>query len=208
MNSTRSKYIHPSAVIGYQPRHLQGSVPWELGLDDHTVSLPDAVYVGPFAAIGAGAQIGYGCVIDAYCRVEPLASIGVDSLILYRGTVGVSARVGSRCVIGGSVSENTIVEDECTSLGKLIHTHWDSFASWDGREEEEPSPVVRRRSFIGHDALIVGGIEIGPLAYVCAGAICTRSVPPYHIACGVNKVVHYSQWPGQLAANPLFQQKL
>jgi acetyltransferase-like isoleucine patch superfamily enzyme len=147
-------------------------------------------------------------VVDAYCRVEPLARVGEDSLVLYRETVGVGAEVGKRCVIGGSVSEYTIIEDDCTSFGRLIHTHWDSMSSWDYRDEPEPSPIVRRRSFIGHDALVIGDIEIGPLAYICAGATITRSVPPHHIASVVNKITHFSQWPGRLARKPMFQRSV
>ncbi|MCC6910340.1 MAG: hypothetical protein IT430_20590 [Phycisphaerales bacterium] len=207
MNGTRSKYVDPSAVIGYAPRFLQGARPWALESigPEGAVHLPEAVYVGPFAAIGAGALIGNGCVIDAYCRVEPLAKLGEDSVVLYRGTVGVSAVVGKRCIIGGSVSENTIVEDDCTSLGKLIHSHWDSMSPWDDRDDPEASPIVRRRSFVGHDALVIGGIEIGPSSYVCAGATVTRSVPQQHIVYGVNKIVHFSQWRGKLAQNPIFR---
>lgn len=210
MKPARAKYVDPTAVIGYPPRFLQGAIPWELeGLEDaRAVQLPDAVYIGPFAAVGGGAVIGNGCVVDAYCRVEPLARLGEDSLVLYRGTIGVRASVGQRCVVGGSVSENTIVEDDTTSFGKLIHTHWDSVSSWDFRDEVEPSPIVRRRSFIGHDAIVIGGIEIGPFAYVCAGAIVTKSVPPYHIASGVNTVTHFKDWPGKLRDNPLFKFEL
>lgn len=206
MTTPAAKYVHPTAVIGYPPRFLQGAVAW--AVEDHEesgVALPETVYVGPFAAIGDGASIGRGCVIDAYCRVEPFAVLGDDTLVLYRGTVGVKATIGKRCVIGGSVSEHTIVSDDCTSLGKLIHTHWDSVSSWDFREEAEPSPVLRHHSFVGHDALVIGGVEIGPFAYVCAGAIVTRSVPPYHIASGTNEIVHYTAWSGRLAANPLFR---
>lgn len=206
MRPARAKYIDASAVVGYQPRYLQGAVPWELDrAREVKVDLPDAVYVGPFAAIGVGAVIRNGCVIDAYCRIEPFAELGEDTLVLYRGTVGVMARVGSRCVIGGSVSENTVVEDDCTTLGKLIHSHWDSASPWDFRQEDEPSPVIRRRSFVGHDAMVIGGVEVGPFSYICAGAIVTRTVPPYHIACRTNEVVHYSEWPGRLRENPLFR---
>lgn len=208
MTTHPAKYIDPTAVIGYSPRFLQGAVPWVIDenlQESRRIDLPEAVYIGPFAAVGAGATIGRGCVIDAYCRVEPFAVLGEDSLVLYRGTVGVRAIVGKRCVVGGSVSENTIVEDGSTSLGKLIHTHWDSASSWDFRDEDEPSPIIRRCSFVGHNALVIGGVEIGPFAYVCAGATVTRSVPPYHIASEVNKITHYKEWPGRLSENPLFK---
>jgi len=207
MIASPTRYIDPTALVGAPPRYLQGAVPWEeiVRRSDAVIALPEMIYVGPFATIGIGARLGAGCVIDAYCRVEPFAQLGRDVLVLYRGTVGVDAVVGDRCVIGGSVSERTIIEDDCRSFGRLVHTHADSAAPWDHRDDDEPSPVIRHNSFIGHDALVIGGIEIGPRAYVCAGATVTRSVPPFHIAFGVNRLRHYQQWTGRLAANPIFQ---
>lgn len=154
-----------------------------------------------------GTEIGEAVIIDAYCRVEALAKIGANSMVLYRGTIGVGASVGQWCVIGGSVSENTLIEDNVTSFGKLIHTHWDSASSWDYRPNAEPSPVVRSNSFVGHDARVIGEVEVGPNSYVCSGATVTRDVPPFHIASEVNKIIHYSEWEGKLKNNPIFENK-
>lgn len=202
-------FVHPTAVIGAPLRFLQGCQPWVPSeLDEaQNVALPEKIFVGPFASIGIGASIGKAVVIDAYCRVEPLAKIGDNSMVLYRGTVGVNATVGEWCVVGGSISENTVVEDYVTSFGKLIHSHWDSASSWDFRPDPEPSPVIRRRSFVGHDARVIGGVEVGPNSYVCAGATVTRSVPPFHIASGTNQIAHFSEWSGALRNNPIFAEK-
>lgn len=200
-------FVHPSAVIDAPLRFLQGCRRWETASTCANVELrlPERVFIGPHACVGVGASIGDGVVIDAYCRVEPHAVVGANSMILYRGTVGVNASIGEWCVIGGSVSENTVIEDYVTSFGKLIHTHWDSFSSWDFRDDPEPSPIIRKRSFIGHDSRVIGGVEIGPNAYVCAGATVTRDVPAFHIASGLNKIEHFSKWPGKLRDNPIFK---
>lgn len=60
--------------------------------------------------------------------------------------------------------------------------------------------------FIGFDAIVVGEITIGGSAYICAGSIVTRDVPPQHVVYGVNKVIPYSEWPGDLRHSPFFQQ--
>lgn len=72
----------------------------------------------------------------------------------------------------------------------------------------EPSPVIHEDSFVGHGALVIGGIEIGPRAYVCAGAVVTRNVPAYHIASSVNQIIHYTEWRGPLRDNPLFSEEV
>lgn len=200
-------FVHPTAILGAPVRYLQGCKPWDIGAipDQLDLKMPKKVFVGPYACIGVGAEIGEAVVIDAYCRVEPLARVGANSMVLYRGTIGVDASVGQWCVVGGSVSENTIIEDHVTSFGKLIHTHWDSASSWDFRPDAEPSPIIRSNSFVGHDARVIGGIEVGPNSYVCSGATVTRAVPPFHIASGVNKIIHYSKWVGNLRNNPIFE---
>ncbi|MEL6244380.1 MAG: DapH/DapD/GlmU-related protein [Pseudomonadota bacterium] len=199
------RFIHETAVIGCGPRFLQGGVKWELKDANNPPSLPKNVYIGPFAIVGNGAVLCEGVVVDAYCRVEPSAIMGKNTLLVYRGTVGVGAVVGEDCVIGGSVSEGTKVGNRVRSFGKLIHTHADSTQSWDFRESGEPSPEIGDDSFVAHGALIIGGVTVGPKAYVCAGAVITRNVPPNHIAYGNNQIVHYSKWEGGLRENPLFK---
>lgn len=203
-----ARSVHPTAIVGASLRHLQGAVSWDRHDLQQDVALPERIYIGPYAIVGVGARLGEGVVIDAYCKVDPGAVIGANSLILYRGTVGVDARVGESCVIGGSVSENTIVGDRCRSFGKLIHTHANSIKSWDFTDQPEASPVLHDDTFVGHDALVIGGIDIGPRAYVCAGSTVTRPVPAYHIASGINRIVHYTDWPGTLRDNPLFSEVL
>ena len=52
---------------------------------------------------------------------------------------------------------------------------------------------------------MAGKIEIGPHAYICAGAIITKSVPTGFIAFGKNEMVHHSQWKGKLGKSPIFE---
>ncbi len=205
MTNDKNFFIHETAIIGDGPRFLQSAVPWDLENIKEGVDLPKSIYIGPFAIIGHSVILGEGVVIDAYCRIEPLAEIGDNSLVLYRATVGVMAKIGRECVIGGSVSENTVVEDRSRSFGKLIHRHEDSTRSWDFCDHPEASPIIKQDSFVGHDATIIGGIKIGPFAYVCAGATVTRDVPPYHIARGNNEIIHKNDWSGKLKNNPIFK---
>lgn len=176
---------------------------WETGFDK--TSLPDEVHIGPYSSIGTGTRLGERVIIDAYCRIDIGVSIDADTLLLYRANVGAFASIGSNCVIGGSVSEGTKIGDYVRSFGLLIHSHTNSIAPWDDLPEPEPSPTIKKRSFIGHGALIIGGVVIGPNSYVCAGATVTRDVPPLHIASGTNQVIHFTKWRGELRDNPLFE---
>lgn len=197
-------YIDPTARLGFPIRPLQGFVSSTWRPEFKEPRLGERVYVGPFAIIGEGVTLGERVIVDAYCSLGRGAVIGDDTLIVYRANVGAQARIGKECVIGNIVSELCVIADRCKVFGRVIHKHEDSTISWDHHEEPEPAVTVEDDCFIGFDAIVAGGITIGPRAYVCAGSIVTKSVPPDHIAAGVNEIRHYSEWPGRLARNPLF----
>ncbi len=198
------RLIHKTAIIGAEFRMLEGFVrPTSLGTSIPPV-LAEDVWIGPFAMIGFGAILGDRVIIDAYGRVDINAQVGADTQLLYRGTIGAEVAIGTNCIVGGSVSEGTKVGNHCRTFGKLVHPHHDSTMSWDHHETSEPSVILHDHSFVGHDATVIGGVEIGPYAYVCSGALVTRSVPPDHIAFGVNQIVHHSEWKGKLRDNPIF----
>ena len=199
-----ARNIHSTAVVGNPLRWLQGCVPPD-SVEPATITLPESIYVGPFATIGEGVILGEGVVLDAYCSVEPYASIGTNSILIYRAWVGGDAKIGRDCVIGGFVPENAVIGDRCRVFGNLVHTHRDTTMSWDHHETPEPSVTVLEDSFVGFGATVAGGFSVGPRAYVCAGSIVTRPVPPDHIACGVNEICHFTAWHGQLRENPIFR---
>ncbi len=164
----------------------------------------DPVYIGPFVTIGEAVELGPRVIIDERCSVGRNTRIGADTLLIYAASVGGHTYIGSDCVVGNVISEHAVIGDRCRVFGRVIHKHEDSTISWDHHESPEPSVTIHDDSFVGFDAMVAGGLEIGPRAYVCAGAVVTRSVPPLHIAYGVNKLKHYTEWNGELAHNPLF----
>jgi len=106
-------------------------------------------------------------------------------------------------VIGGFISEGCVIGDRCRVFGQLVHKQVDTTQPWDEHEIPEPSVRIGDDAFVGFNALVIGGVDIGSRAYVAAGAIVTRSVPPRHIAYGINRVVPFSAWKGALANNPI-----
>jgi acetyltransferase-like isoleucine patch superfamily enzyme len=205
MSSQGDSYIDPTARIGFPLRPLQGFVTsnWQPDVAEPQIAGP--VYVGPFALIGEGVSLGERVIVEAFCSIGRGTRVGRDSLIIYRASVGGQARIGAECVIGNVVSEHCTIGDRCKVFGRIVHKHEDSTISWDHHPEPEPAVTIADDTFVGFDAIVAGGVTIGPRAYVCAGAIVTRDVPPLHIASGTNTVVHFSQWRGPLAQNPLFQ---
>jgi len=194
-------FIHDTAIIGAEFRYLQGGIK---SIDPKKYGppiLPKDLYIGPYAIIGLNCVLGEGVVIDAYCKIDPGARIDTNTLITYRATVAAGVSIGRDCIIGGNVSEQSVVGNNCRVFGKLVHKHLDSTISWDFHNLPEPGVTIHDNSLVGHDSTLIGGIEVGPNSYVCSGAIVTKNVPP------LNNIVHFSQWKGELANNPIFQNR-
>ena len=197
-------YIDETAKIKAKLRFLQGCIRLdENDYIDH--EFPDTLYIGPYSLIGEGVRLGNGVIIDAYCNIDSNVTIGNNTLVTYRASIGSDSIIGEDCVIGGFVPENCHIGNRCRIFGNLVHSHSDTTMSWDHHEIPEESVRIHDDSFVGFSAIVAGGFDIGPKAYVCAGAIVTRSVPPLHIASGNNKIVHYSKWKGNLKNNPIFK---
>jgi acetyltransferase-like isoleucine patch superfamily enzyme len=69
------------------------------------------------------------------------------------------------------------VEDNVTHFGETAHSYRipGSMEEWDN--SPQPSAIIRSRSVVGQNALIIGPVSIGPGAYVSAGEIVRCDVP-------------------------------
>jgi UDP-3-O-[3-hydroxymyristoyl] glucosamine N-acyltransferase len=207
MTASSSASIHPTAqiagtaAIGREFRPLLDGR--RLAVDRGTEVHADA-WIGEFTTIGQGATIGAASVIEDFASVGPRSVIGPRVVVTSRSTVGLGATVGPDCVINGFVCDNSQIGAGCKVSGELIHRQLDPSPGWDDPEAEEPAPMVGDGAFIGWRAVIVGGVNIGAGAYVCAGALVTRDVPAGYVACGRNEIMHPSAWPGALAKSPFF----
>ncbi len=193
--------IAPTAIVGSRFRPLLDGR--ELQAGHHTV-VGAGVWIGQFATVGQGARIGAGSILEDYALVQPEAEIGPGVLVASRSSVGIGAVVGEKCVIKGHVGDNARIGAGCRVAGDLIHRQLDPSIPWDDPAGEEPSPIVGDGAFIGWRALIVGGVNIGAGAYVCAGALITKDIPAAHIAWGRNQIAHPSAWRGALGKSPFF----
>lgn len=203
--------IHPSAricagaVIGKPFRPLLDAGA-EVVAEEKT-SIRAAAYVGYYAVVGSGSVLSQGVIVDDHCSIESDVIVGERSLIIYRAHICNDAQVGKDCVIGGFVAERVVVGDRARVFGKVVHSQHDPTVGWDAPGASEPSALLEPGVFVGFDALVVGKVVLGAMAYVCAGAIVTRDVPAKHVAFGVNKIVPFHQWKGLLAKSPYFNEE-
>ncbi len=199
-----SAQICSGAVIGKPFRPLLG-LPSE-DIDGDTI-IEAKAYVGYCSLIGSGTVIEAGVVVDDFSIIECEVVLGQKTLVIYRAQICNDARIGRDCVIGGFVAERALVGDRSRVFGKIVHSQHNPSVAWDAPGAEEGSAVIKKDVFVGFDAIVVGEITIGAGAYICAGTIITRDVPPKHVAHGVNKVIPYSQWRGKLQRSAFFPQR-
>jgi UDP-3-O-[3-hydroxymyristoyl] glucosamine N-acyltransferase len=200
-----SAHICPGAVIGklFRPLLEVGGEP----AAESVTRIGADVHVGHYTLIGSGSILGRGVIVDDNCSIESDVVIGERSLIIYRAHICNEAQIGKYCVIGGLVAERVVVGDRTRIFGKIVHSQHDPTVGWDAPTAVEPSATLESDVFVGFNALIVGEVTLGAMAYVCAGAIVTRDVPAKHIAHGVNKIVPFDKWKGKLANSPCFGER-
>jgi acetyltransferase-like isoleucine patch superfamily enzyme len=189
----RSADIKKGAIIGKPFRRLLD------GTQERTKKtiLHGKVYIGFYSIVGTGTEIGSHSIINDFSVVESGVKIGKRTLLIYRAQVCNDARVGDDCVIGGLIGERTTIGNRCRIFGNIVHSQENPSLPWDGDESEEKAPTIKDFAFVGFGAVIAGEITLGYKAYILAGAIITKHVPDFHIAWGVNEVVHFSKWKGR-----------
>jgi acetyltransferase-like isoleucine patch superfamily enzyme len=173
----------------------------------HRTVISAGVWIGQFSVIGQGVTIGANSLVEDYVGIQAGSEIGERVVVASRSWLGIAVTVGDDSVIRGHVGDSARIGAHCRIAGDLIHRQLDPSLPWDDEASEDPSPIIEDGAFVGWRAIIVGGINIGAGAYVCAGALVTKDVPPRYVAYGRNQIMHPSEWPGPLGKSPFFPEE-
>jgi acetyltransferase-like isoleucine patch superfamily enzyme len=146
----------------------------------------DGAKVCAGAVVLAGARIGAGAVIGDQAQVRERALIGEHSTV-GRGsavdndvTIGARVRIQTGCYI---TAFSTIEDDVFVAPG--VYTTNDNAMARHAPAEELRGATLRRACRVGGGAVLVPGVEVGEEAFVAAGAVVTRDVPPRAVVMGV-----------------------
>ncbi|MGH2762425.1 MAG: acyltransferase [Thermoleophilaceae bacterium] len=148
--------------------------------------LGDGVTVGAGAVVLAGARIGEGVVVGDQAHVRERTEIGAESVVGRGASVENDVRVGARVKLqtGAYVTAWSVVEDDVFLAPGVVLTN-DPTAGRRRAGQELRGAVLRRACRIGGGAVLLPGVEVGEEAFVGAGAVVTRDVPPRGVAVGV-----------------------
>jgi len=131
------------------------------------------------------ATVGSGTRIWAYAHVLPGARIGSDCNICDHVFIENDVVVGDRVTIkcGVQLWDGCRIDDDVFIGPNATFTN-DRFPRSKRYPEAFAQTRVGRGASIGANATILPGLSIGPYAMVGAGAVVTRSVPPYATVVG------------------------
>ena len=130
-------------------------------------------------------SVGNNSNIWQYCVILPKAVIGENCNICSHVFIENDVHVGDSVTIKNGVQlwDGITIEDGVFIGPNATFTN-DLFPRSKAQPDVFTRTIVRSNASIGANATILPGITIGSFAMIGAGAVVTRSVPPYAIVVG------------------------
>ena len=191
-----SAIVYPDTVLGEGVKVLEHAVVGKQPtLSPRSTAKREPL---PPTVIGAGTIVSTGAIVFAGSAIGERVILGDQSCVRERVQIGDDVVVGR-----GSLIEND------TTIGAMTKIQADAYITaystleehvfiapcvvttndnWMGRTEKRfgniKGPTIRRGARIGGGAIICPAIEIGEDAFVGAGAVVTKDVPPRVVVVG------------------------
>jgi UDP-2-acetamido-3-amino-2,3-dideoxy-glucuronate N-acetyltransferase len=143
-------------------------------------------YAHPSAIIDEGCEIGEGVKIWHFSHIMPGCKIGDGCNLGQNVVVSPKVVLGKNVRVQNNVSiyEGVYCEDDVFLGPSMVFTNVINPRSAVSRKSEYKETYVRRGASIGANATVVCGNEIGEFAFIGAGAVITKPVPPYALVVG------------------------
>jgi acetyltransferase-like isoleucine patch superfamily enzyme len=172
------------AVVGKQPTLSPRSTAKREPLAPAVVG--DGTVVSTGAVVFAGSEIGARVILGDQSCVRERVTIG-DDVVVGRGSlVENDTRIGARTKIQAHayVTAYSALEEDVFIAPCVVTTNDDFMGRTERRHELVKGPTIRRGARVGGGAVLCPGVEVGEEAFVGAGAVVTRDVPPRTIVVG------------------------
>jgi len=188
--------VYPGTVLGAGVKVLEGAVvgkqptlsprstakreplpPAELG---------DGTIVSTGAIVFADARVGARVILGDQSCVRERVQVG-DDVVLGRGSlIENDTTVGARTKIqaGAYITAYSVLEDDVFIAPCVVTTNDNFMGRTERRHDLIKGPTIRRGARIGGAAILCPAVEIGEEAFVGAGAVVTKDVPPRMLVVG------------------------
>jgi acetyltransferase-like isoleucine patch superfamily enzyme len=176
--------IGDNVVLGKQPALSPRSTakreelpPLELG-EETIVSTGSVVFAG--TRIGARVILGDQSCVRERCALGDDVVVGRGSLVENDTTIGARTKIQANAY----VTAYSILEDDVFIAPCVVTTNDNFMGRTEQRHALRNGPTIRRGARIGGGAVLLPGTEVGEEAFVGAGAVVVRNVPPRALVVG------------------------
>ncbi|OQX07947.1 MAG: oxidoreductase [Desulfobulbaceae bacterium A2] len=178
-------------VLNASQQSLETSLPATVNSQPSSPSKPLALasqpfYSHPTAHIDQDVTIGPGTKIWHFSHVLPGSEIGPDCNIGQNVVIGPRGKVGKGCKVQNNISlyEGVVLEDYVFCGPSMVFTNVYTPRAEIRKMDQARSTLVKRGATLGANCTIICGITIGEYAFVGAGAVVTKDVPPHALVVG------------------------
>ena len=144
-------------------------------------------FTHPTAVIDEGCSIGDGSKIWHFSHLMEKAEIGKNCNIGQNVFIANNVVLGKNVKVQNNVSlySGVICEDDVFLGPSMVFTNVKNPRSAVIRKDKFQKTLVRKGATIGANATIVCGVTIGSFAFVGAGTVITKDIPPFALMIGV-----------------------
>jgi len=188
--------VYPGTILGEGVKVLEGAVVGKQpSLSPRSTAKREPL---PPTAIGDGTIVSTGAIVFAGSRIGARVILGDQSCVRER------VEIGDDVVIGrGSLVENdttigaltkiqaeayitaySTLEDNVFIAPCVVTTNDNFMGRTERRHDLIKGPTIRRGARVGGGAILLPAVEIGEEAFVGAGAVVTKDVPPRKLVVG------------------------
>lgn len=177
--------VQDNVVLGKQPKLSSRSTSRRGELSPLELGAGSAVCSG--ALVYAGTVVGPGCVIGDLATVRERCTLG-EGVVVGRGVcIENDVPIGAWTKIQSNAYITAYSElEEHVFIAPCVTTTNDNYMGrTEARHTQIKGAIIRRGARVGGGVVILPGIEIGAEAFVAAGALVTRDVPPGKLVAGL-----------------------
>jgi acetyltransferase-like isoleucine patch superfamily enzyme len=191
-----SAVVYPGTVLGEGCKVLDGAVVGKQpSLSPRSTAKREPL---PPAELGPGTIVSTGAIVFAGTRIGARVIVGDQACVRERVTVGDDVVIGRGSLIENDttvgamtkiqadayITAYSTLEEHVFIAPRVVTTNDNFMGRTERRHELIAGPTIRRGARVGGGAILCPGVEIGEDAFVGAGAVVVRDVPPRVIVVG------------------------
>ena len=191
-----SAIVYPGTVLGEGVKVLENAVVGKQPtLSPRSTAKREPL---PPAVLGDGTIVSTGAIVFASSTIGDRVILGDQSCVRERVAIGDDVVVGRGSLVENDTTIRAMTKiqadayitaystlEEHVFIAPCVVTTNDN---WMGRTEKRfgniKGPTIRRGARVGGGAILCPGIEIGEDAFIGAGAVVTKDVPPRVVVVG------------------------